>query len=75
MRRYPSPQTISYSFGPGPLSTAMKALIAANVVLFILTELPGGRVLPSWLGLMPAAAITASNSRIPNGVSAGSRRT
>ena len=36
----------------------MKALIAANVVLFILTELPGGRVLRGWLGLMPAAAIT-----------------
>ena len=36
----------------------MKALIAVNVALFILTELPGGRVLHGWLGLMPAAAIT-----------------
>src|SRR5262247_3344381 len=58
MRRYPSPHTVSFSFGPGPISTAMKALIAANVALFILTELTGGRVLQSWLGLMPAAAIT-----------------
>jgi rhomboid family protein len=58
MRRYPSPHTASFSFGPGPISTAMKALIAANVALFILTELPGGRVLPGWLGLMPAATIT-----------------
>ena len=36
----------------------MKALIAVNVALFILTELPGGRALHGWLGLMPAATIT-----------------
>ena len=54
MRRYPSPHVTSYSFGPGPLSTAMKALIAANVALFILTQLPSGRVLTVWLGLLPA---------------------
>jgi membrane associated rhomboid family serine protease len=35
MRRYPSPYASSFSFGPGPISTALKALIAANVVLFI----------------------------------------
>jgi membrane associated rhomboid family serine protease len=35
MRRYPSAYTASYSFGPGPLSTVMKALIGANVLLFI----------------------------------------
>jgi membrane associated rhomboid family serine protease len=35
----------------------MKALIAVNVALFILTELPGGRALRNWLGLMPAATI------------------
>jgi membrane associated rhomboid family serine protease len=57
MRRYPSPHAVSFSFGPGPLSTAMKALIAVNVALFILTELPGGRALRNWLGLMPAATI------------------
>jgi len=32
----------------------MKALIAANVALFILTQLPSGRVLTVWLGLLPA---------------------
>jgi membrane associated rhomboid family serine protease len=59
MRRYPSsPHAVSFSFGPGPISTAMKALIAVNVALFILTELPGGRALHGWLGLMPAATIT-----------------
>ena len=57
MRRYPSPHAVSFSFGPGPLSSAMKALIGANVVLFLLTEL-SGRVLTSWLGLNPAATIT-----------------
>src|SRR6187549_2589050 len=59
MRRYPSPNTVSFSFGPGPISTAMKAIIAANVALFFITELlPGGRVLQSWLGLVPSATIT-----------------
>ena len=32
--RYSSPYASSYSFGPGPLSSAMKALIGANVVMF-----------------------------------------
>jgi membrane associated rhomboid family serine protease len=35
MRRYPSPYVSSFSFGPGPLSTALKALIGANVVVFV----------------------------------------
>jgi rhomboid family protein len=36
MRRYPSsPSTSSYSFGPGGISTAIKALIGANVALFL----------------------------------------
>ena len=36
MRRYPSyPYTSSYSFGPGGISTAIKALIGANVLLFL----------------------------------------
>jgi membrane associated rhomboid family serine protease len=37
MRRYSSSYTSSFSFGPGPLSTAMKALIGANVAIFVLT--------------------------------------
>jgi len=35
MRRYRSPYASSFSFGPGPPSTAMKALIAANVAMYI----------------------------------------
>jgi membrane associated rhomboid family serine protease len=50
MRRTSSPYASSFSFGPGPLSTALKALIGANVVMFvgqfffpIVTELLGLR--------------------------------
>jgi len=36
MRRYPSsPYASSFSFGPGRLSTALKALIGANVAVFL----------------------------------------
>src|SRR5579871_1706491 len=35
MRRSPSRYTSTFSFGPGPVSTAIKALIAANVVAFL----------------------------------------
>jgi membrane associated rhomboid family serine protease len=35
MRRYSSPYASSFSFGPGPISTALKALIGANVVMFV----------------------------------------
>ncbi len=38
MRRYPSSvYASSFSFGPGPLSTALKAIIAANVMMFVAT--------------------------------------
>src|SRR5206468_748194 len=53
MRRYPSPQVSSFSFGPGPVSTALKALIGANVVMFVLTSLIAPDL--KWiLGLRPA---------------------
>jgi membrane associated rhomboid family serine protease len=49
--RYASPVT----FGPGPLSRALKMLIAANVALFVLQLVAPGL---TWsLGLMPAAVI------------------
>ena len=59
MRRYPSPQAVSFSFGPGPMSTAMKALIAANVAVFIAQSIDPGQAgfLESWLGLIPASVI------------------
>ena len=45
------PGSVSYSFGPGPVTPAVRALIVANVALFLV-----GRVapmLPVWLGLVP----------------------
>jgi membrane associated rhomboid family serine protease len=35
MRRPASPHASSFSFGPGPISTALQALIGANVVMFV----------------------------------------
>jgi len=54
MPRYPSrsPAYSSFSFGPGPVSTAIKALIGINVAMFLVTALmPSLRV---YLGLVPA---------------------
>jgi membrane associated rhomboid family serine protease len=51
MRRNSSPYVSSISFRPGPISTAIKALIATNVVMFVATSLmPSLRTL---LGLVP----------------------
>src|SRR3990172_2374890 len=36
MSRYPPARTSSISFGPGPVSTALKALIGANVAMFVM---------------------------------------
>jgi membrane associated rhomboid family serine protease len=54
MRRY-SPSAASYSFGPGPLSDALKLLIAVNVAAFIATTLAPALI--QWLGLVPAAVL------------------
>jgi membrane associated rhomboid family serine protease len=55
MRRYSSPYASSISFGPGPLSTAMKALIAANVVMFLATTFVPALI--GVLGLVPVDVI------------------
>ena len=58
MPRYPS-RVSSYAFGPGPLSPAIKALVIANVVIFL-----AGLVAPNlfvvmepFLGLLPADVV------------------
>lgn len=51
MRRYPSPSRVSYSFGPGPVSPTIKALIWANVVMFVAAWLAPRITL--YLGLRP----------------------
>ena len=55
MRRYSSPYASSFSFGPGPVSTALKAIIGANVVMFFATTF--FRTLVPVLGLVPALVV------------------
>ena len=54
MRR-PASAYSSYSFGPGPLSSALKAIIGANVVMFLATTFAPSLTL--LLGLVPAAVV------------------
>ena len=55
MRRDPRYASASYAFGPGPISPAVKYLIWANVVLYLLTLL--FPVLTIVLGLVPQAVM------------------
>ena len=61
MRRSSSPYVSSYSFGPGPLSTTLKALIGANVVMFVAQSV--FPVLTEVFGLHPAWVIPALSTR------------
>ena len=53
--RYPSSSTFAYSFGPGPLTPAIKALVAANVAAF-LAALVVPAITPSF-GFRPADVV------------------
>jgi membrane associated rhomboid family serine protease len=55
MRRPASPYSSSFSFGPGPLSTALKGLIGANVAMFVLTTFVPALI--PVLGLIPSAVV------------------
>jgi membrane associated rhomboid family serine protease len=55
MRRTSSPYGSSITFGPGPLSQALKILIASNVVLFLARWLVPDLV--ETLGLVPSAVV------------------
>ena len=55
MRRSSSSYASSFSFGPGPLSTAMKALIGANVLIFFAQNVKP--VLTSAFGLEPSSVV------------------
>jgi membrane associated rhomboid family serine protease len=48
-------RTSSFSFGPGPLSTALKAIIGVNIVMFLLTTFVPA--LEVQLGLVPQQVI------------------
>jgi membrane associated rhomboid family serine protease len=55
MRRTASPYASSFSFGPGPLSSAMKGLIGANVLIFFAQTFKP--VLTLAFGLEPFAVV------------------
>jgi membrane associated rhomboid family serine protease len=61
MRRSSSPYLSSFAFGPGPLSTTLKALIGANVVMFVAQSI--FPVLTEVFGLHPAWVIPALSTR------------
>ena len=54
--RYPSTSTFAYSFGPGPWTPVIKALIIANVVMYVVSRLAPTIALN--LGLVPEQVIT-----------------
>ena len=54
--RFPSTSGYSYSFGPGPLTPAIKAIVIANVVGFVLALIVPSLTLE--LGLRPADIVT-----------------
>lgn len=47
MARVPRPYSVSYSFGPGPVTPAVKALLIANIVMFVAEVF-----VPSLVGLL-----------------------
>ena len=53
MARYPRSSDISYSFGPGALSPAIKILIITNVVVFLVSRVVPAIIVP--LGVVPQA--------------------
>lgn len=55
MRRSSSSYASPFSFGPGPISTALKGLIAANVAAFVITSFMPG--LLDYLGLVPTLVL------------------
>jgi membrane associated rhomboid family serine protease len=55
MRRAPSPYGSTFSFGPGPLSLALKAIIGANALLFV-AQVFAPRV-TDVLGLIPVRVL------------------
>ena len=55
MRRYPSTYASSFSFGPGPISTALKALIGVNVLMFVVRAFVSSVDL--YFGLVPALVV------------------
>jgi membrane associated rhomboid family serine protease len=58
MSRYAPSSTISYAFGPGPITFAVKWIIIANVVMFVATTVGPRVLLEDVLGLTPQLVLT-----------------
>ena len=55
MRRYRPATSLSYSFGPGPVTPAVKAIIWTNIALFVLRLM--FEPIIEYLGLIPALVV------------------
>ncbi len=53
--RYPSTSNFAHSFGPGPVTPAIKAIMIANVALFVVSQFLG--ILQLQLGFSPQGVI------------------
>ena len=53
--RAPSPSGLSYAFGPGGISPAVKWLIIVNIAMFVAGWFSGG--VQTWLGMQPSAVV------------------
>ena len=63
MPRSPRLSSVAYSFGPGPVTPAVRALLIANVAVYL-----ASLVFPAivdWLGLIPRAVIEDACSGSP----------
>src|SRR3979490_1936189 len=56
MPRYPRPSTMAYSFGPGPITPAVRILLYANIGIYFLS-LIFDPVIVNWFGLQPQLVI------------------
>ena len=55
MARYGRPSSVAYSFGPGPMTPAVKAIILANIAFFVVSLFYSPIIL--YLGLVPEHVI------------------
>jgi membrane associated rhomboid family serine protease len=55
--RRSAPSDIRYSFGPGPITPAVRAIIIANVVVFVVSLFTPGRFVEQLFGLTPQAVL------------------
>lgn len=55
MPRHPRVASLTYSFGPGPITPAVRVLLWANIAMYVATFI--FHSLTNWLGLVPAYVI------------------